>query len=68
MFGLFVTLFASLAGLGLFMYGRAQRRVPQLGVGLGLMICPQFIDGPLTVVGVTLGGVALMVLLIKAGV
>ena len=67
MAGLFVTLFAGLIGLGLFMYGRSNRRAPQLGVGLALMVCPQFIDGTLAIVGMTLGGVALMTLLIRAG-
>ena len=67
MFGLFVTLFASLIGLGLFMYGRAQRRPPQLGAGLALMLCPQFIDSPTTVILVTAGFVALTYGLIKIG-
>ena len=66
MTGLFVTLFATLIGLGIVMYGRSQRRAPHLGVGLTLMICPQVVDGTLAVAGITLGGIALLVILSKS--
>ena len=40
---LFVTLIPSGAGLVLFVYGRKQRRWPQLAAGLALMLYPYFV-------------------------
>jgi len=44
--GTLVASFAvSTAGMGLFVYGKRQARLPQLGVGLALMVCPYFAPG-----------------------
>lgn len=36
-------LFGSI-GLGLFIYGRKQKKAVSLGCGIGLMVCPYFIS------------------------
>ena len=42
---LMVSLTVSTIGFGFFIYGRKQARIPQVVVGLGLMIYPYFIGG-----------------------
>ncbi|MEO6223018.1 MAG: hypothetical protein ABIP90_07190 [Vicinamibacterales bacterium] len=41
---LFVSLVTSLAGFGLFSYGRKQQRLPQVAGGLLLMVYPYFVS------------------------
>lgn len=57
---LFAGLCVSLVGLGLFQYGRRQRRAPQFGAGLVLMIYPQVADSTVEMVLVAGGIVILM--------
>jgi ABC-type dipeptide/oligopeptide/nickel transport system permease component len=47
-----------LVGMGLFMYGKKQQRLPQLVFGLVLMIYPYFIPSPIVmgIIGVVLCG------------
>jgi hypothetical protein len=39
---MFVALFLGLLGMGLFMYGKRQSRVPHLAVGVVLLVYPWF--------------------------
>ena len=41
---LVVSMFISLVGFALFMYGKKQKRAPQLLVGIVLMAYPYFVD------------------------
>ena len=58
------TLFASFvvsgAGFVAFMYGKKQSRVPQMVVGLALMIFPYFLSSPLLILAI--GGLLLALL------
>ncbi len=42
----------STVGFGLFMYGKKQRRVPQLIAGMALMIYPAFVPETLLLIGI----------------
>jgi hypothetical protein len=53
---LFVSMVANAIGLGLFIYGKRQARVPQLVGGLALMIYPYFVG---TLAGLLLAGGAI---------
>ena len=57
---LLVSMFVSTVGFGIFWYGRKQKRVPQLGVGLLMMVVPYFLPTAL-IAGVV--GLALCLLL-----
>ena len=55
---LLASLLVSTIGLGLFLYGKKQTRIPQLGAGLALMIFPMFVASAgwmLAVAGAVLG-------------
>jgi hypothetical protein len=41
---LVVAMFISLVGFALFVYGKKQKRGPQLVVGIALMVYPYFVD------------------------
>ena len=49
-------------GLGLFVYGKKQRRVPHLGAGVLLMVYPYFVPGLGATVGIAAGVLALLFL------
>jgi hypothetical protein len=49
---LFLGIVISSIGLALFVYGKKQARVPQLAVGLALMVFPYFVDTWRPLVGV----------------
>lgn len=54
------SLLVSTVGLGLFIYGKKQTRVPQLVAGLAMMIYPGFVASPawmLAICGALCGGV-----------
>ncbi len=42
----------STLGLGFFMYGKKQARLPQMVFGLVCLVYPYFVGGPLIVLGV----------------
>jgi len=44
---LFASLLVSTIGMGLFMYGKKLRRMPQMAGGLVLMVGPYFLHGAL---------------------
>jgi len=52
------SLVVSSLGFGLFRYGKQQLRMPQLSVGLTMMIYPYFVSGPLPTWGLA-GGLLL---------
>ncbi len=57
---LLASFLVSSIGLGLFLYGKKQARIPQLVAGLGMMIYPSFVASPvwiLAIGGALIGGV-----------
>jgi len=50
---LFANIVVSTVGLGFFLYGKKQRRVPQLVTGVVLMVYPYFVNGavPMLAIG-----------------
>lgn len=50
---LFASFLVGLVGLGLFLYGKKQTRLPQLIVGLVLMVFPYFIESAAIVYAVS---------------
>ena len=59
---LVASLLVSTAGFGLFLYGKKQLRMPQLAVGLVLMVYPYFTTGPLATWGI--GGLLVLGLVV----
>ena len=57
---LIASLLVSSVGFVLFEYGRRMRRVPQIGVGIVLLIYPYFVDNVWVMLGI---GVILLVIL-----
>ncbi len=56
---LITSLMVGSVGLGLFLYGRKQTRVPHLAVGITMMVYPYFVTGTLPMLGIAvvlLGG------------
>jgi len=52
---LFASLVVSSVGFGVFTYGKAQARVPQILVGIVLMAFPYFVSGPLAMCSIAVG-------------
>jgi hypothetical protein len=52
-------------GLGLFLYGKKQRRGPQLAVGLALMGFPYFVPSAWVMVGIAAGLIGLLWVAVK---
>ena len=50
---LFLTMVIGSIGLGLFVYGKRQARLPQLAVGLALMVFPYFASTARVAISVT---------------
>lgn len=57
----------STVGFGFFLYGKKQQRIPQLAVGLTLMIFPYFVSNLLLMTGIAVALVALMWLALRMG-
>jgi hypothetical protein len=57
---LITSLLVSSVGFVLFEYGRRMRRVPQIGIGIVLLIYPYFVDNVWVMLGI---GVILLVIL-----
>ena len=64
---LFASLFVSAIGFGFFMYGRKQRRAPQMLTGLALMVFPYFLGDPAAILGIAAAAVVALWLLVRAG-
>lgn len=54
-------------GLVLFVYGKRQGRVPQLAVGLLMLVYPYFVPGPLAMIAIAAGLVLVLVLALRNG-
>jgi len=65
--GLMAALVVSSVGFGLFLYGKKQQRLPQLTVGLVLMVVPYLGGEPLVVWGLGAGLVFALFLAVRAG-
>ena len=55
------------AGFVAFSYGKSQRRVPQMAIGLILMVFPYFVDGVIATLAVTVGLLALLWFAVRLG-
>jgi len=65
---LFANLLVSAVGAGIFLYGKKQRRVPQLVTGLLLMVYPYFVDGWITMLLIGAALVAGMWVCLRLGI
>ena len=64
---LFASLFVSTVGFGLFLYGKKATRVPQLAVGLAMMVYPYFVVSAAWSLGIFGALCAGLFLLVRAG-
>lgn len=64
---LFASLLIGSVGFVLLAYGKKQARLPQVAVGLILLIYPYFIPGALLMVGIAIALLGLLALLVKLG-
>ena len=55
-------------GMGLSMFGKKQRRWPQLSAGLVMMIYPGFVASPLVIIALAGGILGAVWLAVRAGV
>jgi apolipoprotein N-acyltransferase len=63
----FVSFMVSLVGLALFIYGKRQKRLPQVMAGLLLMVFPYFVSSLWLLLGVAVGIGALTVIAVRSG-
>jgi len=54
--------------MGLYLYGKRETRIPQLVVGLVMMVYPYFVEGALAMWGTGAALVLALALLVRAGV
>lgn len=54
-------------GMGLFLYGKKQQRLPQLAVGLTFMIYPYFVPSAALMVVIAVGLIGLLWLAVQRG-
>ena len=64
---LMASLIAGSIGMGLVVYGRKQRRVPHLVVGLALIVFPYFLSSALLIGAIAIGLLGLLWLLSRLG-
>jgi hypothetical protein len=64
---LFATMTASTVGFGVFTYGRKELRLPQIVIGLILMIVPGFLGSTALVWGILFGLLAVLWIGTRAG-
>ncbi len=64
---LIASLLISTVGLAMFVYGRKQRRVPQLAAGVLLMVFPYFVPTVWIMIAIAVGICALTALLVRMG-
>ena len=64
---LIILLLVSSVGFGLFLYGKKERRAPQLVAGVALMGFPYIVSGALAMVGIATLVVGGMWLAVRAG-
>jgi hypothetical protein len=56
-----------LVGFGLYLYGKKQQRLPQLFVGVALMIYPYFVPSVAVMVAIAVGLLGVMWVVIQRG-
>jgi len=61
-------LLVSSIGMGLFVFGKKERRWPQLSAGLALMVYPGFVASPLVILALAAGILGAVWLAVRAGV
>lgn len=66
--GIAANLLVSAVGCGIFLYGKKQRRAPQLLAGLLLMTYPYFVDGATAMLTIGACIVGALWLALRAGV
>jgi cytochrome bd-type quinol oxidase subunit 1 len=59
--------FVSTVGLGLFLYGKKQVRIPQLAAGIVLMVFPGFVASPAWILGIAGALVGGLWITVRAG-
>jgi hypothetical protein len=64
---LFASLLVGCVGMGLFLYGKKQARLPQLLVGIALMVFPYFVASALIVYAISAGLVVGLWAAVRAG-
>lgn len=64
---LLASLFVSLIGGALLVYGRKQVRIPHLVCGLMLAVFPYFVPNPLLILGIAAALLALLALSVRLG-
>ena len=64
---LFASVVIGLVGFGIFLYGKKQRRAPQLVAGLAMMVYPYFVPGAAWMIAITVALVATLWLAVKLG-
>jgi branched-subunit amino acid transport protein len=64
---LFASIIIGAVGLGLFVYGKRQQRMPQLIAGIVLSVYPYFVASVGWMVGIGVAVVAALALAVRAG-
>ncbi len=64
---LFASIIIGAVGLGLFVYGKRQQRMPQLIAGIALSVYPYFVASVGWMIGIGVAVVAALVLAVRAG-
>jgi hypothetical protein len=60
-------LVVSSIGTGYLIYGKKQRRAPQLIVGIGLMVMPMLVESPWAILGLGVGLIASLMIALRYG-
>ncbi len=64
---LFTALVVSCVGMGIFLYGKRERRWPQLAAGVVLMVFPYAVPNALPMIGIAVGVIVVLWFLVRAG-
>lgn len=64
---LFASLLMSTVGLGFCIYGRKQRRAPQILAGIALMVYPYFVASPLWILAIGTAVIIALWAAVRAG-
>jgi hypothetical protein len=63
----FASMMVGTVGMGFFVYGKKQQRIPQLFAGLALMAYPYFVDDVVVMLAIGAGVIAAMWFAIRSG-
>jgi hypothetical protein len=64
---LFASVVIGLVGFGIFLYGKKQRRAPQLVAGLAMMVYPYFVPGAAWMIAIAVALAGALWLAVKLG-